>query len=65
MFPRTRTMPKSSYCPQLLNKCMLGVWIIHSWKLCGTPTIGFYQKLHTSGAGFLEGGYAILLRMIN
>ena len=19
----------------------------HSWKLCGTPTIGFYRKLHT------------------
>ena len=48
MFPPE--LIEQGLCQELLSSTLEQVQagsVDHSWKLCGTPTIGFYQKLHT------------------
>ena len=48
MFPPE--LIEQGLCQEVLSSTLEQVRagsVDHSWKLCGTPTIGFYRKLHT------------------
>ena len=48
MFPPE--LIEQGLCQEVLSSTLEQVRagsVDHSWKVCGTPTIGFYRKLHT------------------